>query len=104
MLHLSELADAEGQGFPQLRIGIASGQAMTRGGDWYGRPVNLASRLTAIARGGSVLVTSDVRDALSDDFHWSAAGPRRIRGVQGTVPVHRARALGYEAAAEAGAA
>ena len=25
----SELADAEGQGFPQLRIGIASGQAMT---------------------------------------------------------------------------
>jgi adenylate cyclase len=102
MLELSELADAEGQGFPQLRIGIASGQAMTRGGDWYGRPVNLASRLTAIARGGSVLTTSDVRDALRDEFHWSAAGPRRIRGVQGTVPVYRARARGYDA--EAGAA
>jgi adenylate cyclase len=75
---------------------------MTRGGDWYGRPVNLASRLTAIARGGSVLTTSDVRDALREEFHWSAAGPRRIRGVQGTVPVYRARERGYDA--EAGAA
>ena len=100
MLRLSELADAEGQGFPQLRIGIASGQAMTRGGDWYGRPVNLASRLTAIARGGSVLATTDVRDALNDEFRWSPAGPRRIRGVQGTVPVYRARALGYETGAD----
>ena len=104
MLRLSALADAEGQGFPQLRIGIASGHAMTRGGDWYGRPVNLASRLTAIARGGSVLTTSDVSAALRADFHWSAAGPRRIRGVQGTVPVYRARPLGYEAEAAAGAA
>ena len=104
MLQLSELADAEGQGFPQLRIGIASGQAMTRGGDWYGRPVNLASRLTAIARGGSVLTTSDVRDALREEFHWSAAGPRRIRGVQGTVPVYRARRLGYDATAAGAAA
>ncbi len=103
MLHLSQLADAEGQGFPQLRIGIASGQAMTRGGDWYGRPVNLASRLTAIARGGSVITTGDVRDALRDEFHWSAAGPRRIRGVQGTVPVYRARPIGYEAATGAAA-
>jgi len=104
MLRLSALADAEGQGFPQLRIGIASGQAMTRSGDWYGRPVNLASRLTAIARGGSVLATSDVSAALREEFHWSAAGPRRIRGVQGTVPVYRARPLGYEADAAAGAA
>jgi adenylate cyclase len=107
MLELSDLADAEGQGFPQLRIGIAHGQAMTRGGDWYGRPVNLASRLTAIARGGSVLATTDVRDVLHDEFRWSPAGPRRIRGVQGTVPVYRARVLGYEKGAdeeEAGAA
>ena len=104
MLRLSALADAEGQGFPQLRIGVASGQAMTRGGDWYGRPVNLASRLTAIARGGSVLTTSDVRDTLLDEFQWSTAGPRRIRGVQGTVPVYRARPLGYDATAAGAAA
>lgn len=104
MLRLSALADAEGQGFPQLRIGIASGHAMTRGGDWYGRPVNLASRLTSIARGGSVLATTEVRDAVRGEFRWSPAGPRRIRGVQGTVPVFRARPLGYEADAEAGAA
>ena len=80
MLRLSALADAEGQGFPQLRIGIVPGHAMTRGGDWYGRPVNLASRLTAIARGGSVLTTSDVSAACgrtSTGRRPARADPRR---------------------------
>ncbi len=103
MLALAGLADSEGNGFPQLRIGIASGRAMTRGGDWYGRPVNLASRLSSIARGGSVLTTDAVRDAVPDQFRWSQAGLRRIRGVQGTVPVHRARPLDYIPAADAAA-
>ncbi len=102
LLELSDLADAEGHGFPQLRIGVASGQAITRGGDWYGSPVNLASRLTAIARGGSVLTTVEVRDALADEFRWSQAGMRRIRGVQGAVAVYRARALAYASAGDAG--
>lgn len=102
MLRLADLADAEGQNFPQLRIGVASGRAITRGGDWYGRPVNLASRLTAIARAGSVLATGAVHDAEHERFRWSQAGMRRIRGVHGTVPVYRARALGYTPAADAG--
>jgi adenylate cyclase len=35
--------------FPRLRAGIASGLAVTRAGDWYGSPVNLASRVTGVA-------------------------------------------------------
>ena len=63
-LELIDAADAEGEDFPQLRVGVAAGAALSRAGDWYGRPVNLASRVTAIARPGSVLATREVRDAV----------------------------------------
>ncbi len=95
MLRLVDLADAEGSGFPQVRVGVAAGPAITRGGDWFGSPVNLASRLSAIARAGSVLTTEAIRETTGDRFHWSAAGTRRIRGVHGAVPVFRVRAAGY---------
>jgi adenylate cyclase len=76
-----------------LRGGIASGEALARGGDWYGRPVNLASRLTSFARRGSVVASKDVRDAVPDDYAWSFAGERRFKGLGEEVPVYRARPL-----------
>jgi adenylate cyclase len=81
--------DAEGR--PQLRGGVASGEALPRAGDWYGRPVNLASRLTAFARRGSVVASRDVRGAGGDRYAWSFAGRRRFKGVRGEVDVYRAR-------------
>jgi adenylate cyclase len=73
MLDLVERAEQE-EDFPPLRAGLAGGVALSRGGDWYGRPVNLASRVTAVARPGSVLATKEVRDAAGDDrFAWSRA-------------------------------
>src|SRR5262249_3826881 len=47
-LELLDAADIEGEAFPQLRAGIAIGPALGRAGDWFGRPVNLASRITSI--------------------------------------------------------
>ena len=76
---------------PLLRGGIASGDALPRAGDWYGRPVNLASRLTGFARRGSVVTSKEVRDAVSDGYNWSAAGSRRFKGVKGDVDVFRVR-------------
>lgn len=90
-LDLIDAADAEGADFPQLRVGIAHGEALSRAGDWYGRPVNLASRITAIARPGSVLTTREVRDRLREDYHWSAAPKRSIKGVEAPVRLYRAR-------------
>jgi adenylate cyclase len=92
-LDLVDAADAEGEDFPQLRVGMASGAALSRAGDWYGRPVNLASRVTSIARPGSVLATRDVRDAVGDDYRWSPAGARSLKGVDGPVRLYRARRL-----------
>jgi adenylate cyclase len=90
-LDLVDAADREGDEFPQLRVGIATGAALSRAGDWYGRPVNLASRITAIARPGSVLATREVRDSASEDYRWSSAGARSLRGVEGQVRLYRAR-------------
>jgi adenylate cyclase len=86
-------ADAEGDDFPQLRAGIARGEAIGRGGDWYGRPVNVASRVTGIARPGTVLTTQSVHDEAEDSFDWSFAGKKRLKGVKEPLPLYRARRL-----------
>jgi adenylate cyclase len=77
---------------PLLRGGVASGEALPRAGDLYGRPVNLASRLTSFARRGSVVASKEVREAAGDDgYDWSAAGSRKLKGVRGEVEVYRVR-------------
>jgi adenylate cyclase len=92
-LALVEATDAQGDdgSFPQVRVGVAYGPAVARGGDVFGRAVNLASRVTAIARAGSVLATREVRDAAPAEFRWSAAHARRIKGLPDPVPLYRAR-------------
>jgi len=77
---------------PLLRGGVASGAALPRAGDLYGRPVNLASRLTSFARRGSVVVSKEVREAAGEErYDWSEAGSRKLKGVRGEVEVHRVR-------------
>jgi adenylate cyclase len=95
-LALVDAADAEGESFPQLRAGLAAGEALSRAGDWFGSPVNLASRVTNIAYAGSVLATDHVQEAAPDRYQWSKAGVRRIKGVADAVPLWRARRLESE--------
>jgi adenylate cyclase len=90
-LDLIDAADAEGEDFPQLRAGAALGLALPRAGDWFGRPVNLASRITGVARPGSVLVERELREALDGPYRWSYAGERRLKGIREPVPLFRAR-------------
>jgi len=92
-LTLLEATDAEDEQLPQLRVGIAAGHALSRAGDWFGRPVNLASRITSAARPGSLLVAGDVRRSLGEAYRWSYAGERRLRGIREPVPLYRARRL-----------
>jgi adenylate cyclase len=76
---------------PLLRGGVALGDGLQRAGDWYGRPVNLAARLTSFARRGSVVTSKEVREAVGDGYNWSAAGSQRLKGVKGSVEVFRVR-------------
>ncbi len=91
-LDLLALAEQE-ERMPRVRIGIASGQAIAQSGDWFGAPVNLASRVTGIARPSSALATSDVHEAAMGSFAWSRAGRRRLKGVRGEVRLYRPRRL-----------
>jgi adenylate cyclase len=56
--------------FPPVRVGVHTGPALASEGDWYGRTVNVAARLCAVAPAGQVLVSEATR---------AAAG--RMRGV-----------------------
>ena len=87
-LELVAAADSE-QGFPSLRAGMAYGPALPRLGDWYGSPVNLASRITSVAPPSSVLATDDLRDAAGDGYSWSRTAPRRFKGFDEAVPLFR---------------
>jgi adenylate cyclase len=80
--------------FPSLRAGIATGEAIPRGGDWYGHPVNLASRITSVAYPDSVLASEEVHDALAEGFDWSYAGRRRLKGIDRSVRLYRVRRAG----------
>jgi len=84
------LSEAEPGGAP-LRVGIAAGHAIRHLGDWLGAPVNLASRVTGVAKPGSVLATREVRDSVRDQFEWSNAGARRLKGVRDPVKLYRVR-------------
>jgi adenylate cyclase len=88
---LALLDAAEAAELPSLRAGLALGPAFSRAGDWYGNTVNLASRVTGVARPGSVLGTHEVRDAAPEEFAWSFAGRFKLKGVADPVALYRAR-------------
>lgn len=81
----------EQEELPTLRAGTAFGAAEARAGDYYGHAINLASRVTGVARPGSVLCTREVRDAAPDAYQWSSAGRHKLKGVSGPTPLYRAR-------------
>ncbi|BAN30351.1 adenylate cyclase [Mycobacterium avium subsp. hominissuis] len=92
VLKLVEAVDTDNE-FPRLRAGVASGTAVSRAGDWFGSPVNVASRVTAVARPGTVLVADSVWDVIGDngEFSGSFAGARRLKGIKNEVKLFRVR-------------
>ena len=67
---------------PALRAGLAYGQVVSRLGDVFGSTVNIASRLTSLARAGSVLVDRQLREALAETpgYQLKALRPESVRG------------------------
>lgn len=82
-----DLVDTFGGDLPQLRVGMAMGPVIERLGDVFGPTVNLASRLVAFARPGTVLVNAPLADALRErsdapaSSDVSVAGPATVRVV-----------------------
>lgn len=74
---------AEDDSVPEMRIGLATGQVVSRMGDVFGTTVNLASRLTAMAKPGGTLVDAETKTHLEDDstFGLRAQRGRPVRGL-----------------------
>ena len=90
-LALIAAAEEEGDEFPLLRAGLGCGPVLPQSGDYYGRPVNLASRITGVARPGSVVVDSAVKEAAEDGYSYTYIGERRLKGIDSKVKLFRSR-------------
>jgi adenylate cyclase len=81
-------AHAHDESLPEVRAGLALGPVLSRLGDVFGEPVNLASRLTSEARPGTVLVDLQAAAALRADPSYSvvALKHRSVRGYRNLRP------------------
>jgi adenylate cyclase len=74
--------------FPQVRVGVAWGPVLNRLGDVFGPTVNVAARLTSVARPARVLVDKELADALHDDDRFTLRRMRRtaVKGYRRLEP------------------
>jgi adenylate cyclase len=75
---------------PAARVGMPTGHAIERAGDWYGTTVNLAARVACVAGGGEVLLTDATRLAAGSlaGVEFKARGFRRFKNVTEPVALH----------------
>jgi class 3 adenylate cyclase len=67
----------------EVRIGFHTGTAISRDGDYFGRNVAKAARLTALADGGRILVSDETADAL-ERRQVAHHGEFELKGLAGT--------------------
>jgi adenylate cyclase len=66
---------------PMARAGLAVGPVLARAGDYFGRPVNLASRLARVAEPGTVVVDERMKTSLGEQFGFDALERRPLKGL-----------------------
>jgi hypothetical protein len=79
-----------------VRMGIATGEAERRDGDYFGAVLNRAARVMAAGHGGQVLLAESTAVLLSG-VDLLDLGPRRLRDVPTPVGVFQVRAPGLRA-------
>jgi adenylate cyclase len=78
----------------QPRIGVHSGSAIYRDGDYYGRDVNIASRVAARAAGGEVLVTRPIVERAGPHLEFERIAEVRLKGFTASTEIFLARQAG----------
>jgi adenylate cyclase len=85
-LRLVDVVDSDPV-LPPVRVGVHSGSAVGHDGDWYGRAVNVASRLCSVAAGGEVLISESTLAATAE-LPKVTVGERRLHWLKNvTEPV-----------------
>ena len=90
---LEMVEGARDAALPPAHVGLHSGPVLFQEGDYYGRTVNIASRIADYARQGEVLVSDEVVQAAAGitDVTFDAIGPVELKGVTDAVSLHVAR-------------
>lgn len=89
---LDIVRDVPAVGLPPAHIGVAAGPVIQQGGDYYGRTVNLASRISDRAVAGQVLVDAPVAETTSiPDVRFESIGPIEFEGMRQPVVLFEAR-------------
>jgi class 3 adenylate cyclase len=101
-LQFAETADAvlaslellecvESAGLPRAHIGVNAGPMVYAEGDYYGRAVNTAARITSQAAPGDVLVGEAVLACCATDrVRFDCLGPVTLKGIGQPVTLYRA--------------
>ncbi|MFN0092317.1 MAG: ATP-binding protein [Acidimicrobiales bacterium] len=79
-----------------VRMGIATGEAQEREGDYFGPVVNRAARVMAVGHAGQILVASSSAALVSSDMLVDL-GERRLRDLAGREHLYQVRADGLRA-------
>lgn len=80
---------------PDIRVGLATGSAISRLGDVFGPPVNLAARLSHVARSNRVLIDDATAAGLGDEFDTRTLPPRPLRGFGNVSPITVSERRGF---------
>lgn len=85
-------------GFPAVRVGIDHGPAEERNGDYFGRTVNVAARVAALAGAGEVLLTDAVRSGAGSvaDIDIRHYGRHSLKGIVESVNIFSAARVGVD--------
>ncbi|HEU4355662.1 MAG TPA: adenylate/guanylate cyclase domain-containing protein, partial [Actinomycetota bacterium] len=79
-------------GLPAAHVGIAAGPVIRQAGDYFGRTVNLASRISDRAPAGQVLVSERVvQTASAPGVTFIEIGPTELSGVRDPIDLFEAR-------------
>jgi adenylate cyclase len=97
---LDMVARVTDEGLPPAHVGVNAGPVVFRDGDYFGRTVNIASRIASQAGPGEVLVSDDVVSATGSEgalvfpdgrsVRFEEVGPVTLKGVARPVTLHRA--------------
>lgn len=85
-------------GFPAVRVGMHHGPAIERDGDYFGRTVNIAARVAALAAAGEVLVTEEIVNAAGEveSVRFIERGRHPLKGIDQPVAIYLASAGAQE--------
>jgi class 3 adenylate cyclase len=78
-------------GLPPAHVGLHAGPVIFQSGDYFGRTVNIAARISDYARPGEVLLTQETRDlSRSPEITFTEVGAVDLKGIAEPVVLHQA--------------